>query len=39
MLLLCFQVAIGLKFTVRKSEIVPIGEVDNVHALAKIFGM
>ena len=39
MLLLCFQVVVGLKVTVHKSEMVPIGEVDNVHALAKIFGM
>ena len=38
-MLLFFQVAIGLKVTVPKSEIVPIGEVDNVHALAEIFGM
>ena len=27
MLLLCFQVAIGLKVTVRKSEMVPIGRL------------
>ena len=39
MLSLCFQVAIGLKVTIRKSEMVPIGEVDNVHALVEIFGM
>ena len=39
MLFLCFQVVISLKVTVHKSEMVPIGEVDNVHALAEIFGM
>ena len=38
MLLLCFQAVIGLKVNVLKSEMVPIGEVDNVHALAKILG-
>ena len=36
MLLLCFQAVIGLKVNVLKSELVPIGEVNNVHALAEI---
>ena len=36
MLLLCFQVVIGLKVNVRKSEMIPIGAVDNVHALVEI---
>ena len=36
MLLLCFQVVTGLKVNVLKSEMVPIGEVNNVHALAEI---
>ncbi|XP_050277959.1 uncharacterized protein LOC126719454 [Quercus robur] len=38
MLLLCFQAVTGLKVNVLKSEMVPIGEVNNVHALAKILG-
>ena len=38
MLLLCFQAVIGLKVNVSKSELVPIGEVNNVHALSKILG-
>ena len=38
LLLLCFQVVIGLKVNVQKSEMVPIGEVDDVHALAEILG-
>ena len=38
LLLLCFQVVIGLKVNVAKSEMVPIGEVNNVHALAEILG-
>ena len=29
---------IGLKVNVLKSELVPIGEVNNVHALAEILG-
>ena len=37
MLLLCFQVVIGSKVNVRKSEMIPIGAVDNVHALVEIF--
>ena len=37
-LLLCFQAVTGLKVNVAKSELVPIGEVNNVHVLAKIFG-
>ena len=35
-LLLCFQAVIGLKVNMLKSEMVPIGEVDDVHALAEI---
>ena len=38
LLLLCFQAVIGLKVNVQKSEMVPIGEVDDVHALAEILG-
>ena len=38
LLLLCFQAIIGLKVNVQKSEMVPIGEIDDVHALAKILG-
>ena len=38
MLLLCFQAVTGLKVNVSKSELVPIGEVNNVHALAEILG-
>ena len=38
MLLLCFQVVIGSKVNVRKSEMIPIAVVDNVHALAEILG-
>ena len=38
MLLLCFQAMTSLKVNVLKSEMVPIAEVDNVHALAKILG-
>ena len=38
MLLLCFQAVIGLKVNASKSELVPIGEVDNAHALAEIWG-
>ena len=33
-----FQVMIGLKVNLVKSEMVPIGEVNNVHALAEILG-
>ena len=32
LLLLCFQAVIGLKVNISKSEMVPIGEVNNVHA-------
>ena len=32
----CFQVFTGLKVNVGKSEIVPIGEVNNLDALANI---
>ena len=38
MLLLCFQAVTGLKVNTPKSEIVPIGEVPNVHVLAEILG-
>ena len=38
LLLLCFQAVTGLKFNLAKSEMVPIGEVNNVHVLAKILG-
>ncbi|XP_075645470.1 uncharacterized protein LOC142616518 [Castanea sativa] len=38
LLLLCFQAVIGLKVNVQKSEMVPIGEVDDVHTLAEILG-
>ena len=34
----CFQAVAGLKVNVSKSELVPIGEVNNVHALAEILG-
>ena len=36
LLLLSFQVVTGLKVNVLKSEMVLIGEVDDVHALAEI---
>ena len=38
MLLLCFHAVIGLKVNSLKSEMVPIGEVPNVHVLAEILG-
>ena len=38
MLLLCFQAVTGLKVNMLKSEMVPIGEVLNVHVLAEILG-
>ena len=38
MLLLCFETVIGLKVNALKSEMVPIGEVPNVHVLAEILG-
>ena len=38
MLLLCFQAVTGLKVNALKSEMVPIGEVPNVHVLNEILG-
>ena len=38
LLLLSFQVATGLKVNVHKGEMVSIGEVNDVHALAEILG-
>ena len=38
LLLLNFQAVTGLKVNVHKSEMVPIGEVDDMYALAKILG-
>ena len=38
LLLLCFQAMTGLKVNVQKSEMIPIGEVDDVHALIEILG-
>ena len=38
LLLLSFQAVTGLKVNVHKSEMVPIGEVVDVHALAEILG-
>ena len=38
MLLLCFEAVTGLKVNASKSEMVPIGEVPNVHVLAEILG-
>jgi len=38
MLLLCFQVVAGLKVYMRKSEMVPIGEVKNMYTLVEILG-
>ena len=38
MLLLCFEAVTGLKVNVLRSEMVPIGEVPNVHVLAEILG-
>ena len=38
LLLLCFQAVTGLKVNIAKSEMVPIGEVNNVHALFEILG-
>ena len=37
-MLLCFQAVTGLKVNVLKSEMVPIGEVPNIHVLAEILG-
>ena len=36
LVLSCFQAFTGLKVNVRKSEIVPVGEVNNLDALAYI---
>ena len=36
LVLTCFQAFIGLKVNVRKSEIIPIGEVRNIQFLANI---
>ena len=38
MLLLCFQAVTGLKVNALKGEMVPIGEVPNVHVLVEILG-
>ena len=38
MLLLCFQAVTGLRVNALKSEMVPIGEVPNVHVLTEILG-
>ena len=38
MLLLCFEAVTSLKINALKSEMVPIGEVPNVHVLAEILG-
>ena len=38
LLLLSFQAVIGLKVNVHNSEMIPIGDVDDVHALAEILG-
>ena len=38
MLLLCLQDVTSLKVNVHKSEMVPIGEVSNVHILVEIIG-
>ena len=38
MLLLCLQDVTSLKVNVHKSEMVPIGEVSNVHILVEILG-
>ena len=38
LLLLFFQAVTGLNVNVAKSEMVPIGEVNNVHALAETLG-
>ena len=37
-MLLCFQIVTGLKVNVLKSEMVPIGEVPNIHVLVEILG-
>ncbi|XP_065626478.1 uncharacterized protein LOC112004942 [Quercus suber] len=38
MLLICFTAVIGLKFKVTKSEMVSVGEVNNLDELAKVLG-
>ena len=38
LLLLCFQAMTGLKVNEAKSEMVPIGEINNVHVLVEILG-
>ena len=38
MLLTCFTVVIGLKINVSKSEMVPVGEVNNLDELANVLG-
>ena len=37
-LLLCFEAVTSLKVNTLKSEMVPIGEVPNVHVLTEILG-
>jgi hypothetical protein len=37
-LFLCFEAVLGLKINLSKSEIIPIGEVDDVESLASIIG-
>ena len=37
-LLICFELVSGLKVNLAKSFLVPVGEVSNVGALAKVFG-
>ena len=38
MLLTCFATVKGLKINVSKSEMVPVGEVNNLHELVEVFG-
>jgi hypothetical protein len=35
---LCFEAVSGLKINLSKSEIIPIGEVDDIESLASLFG-
>jgi len=37
-LLFCFEALSGLKINLSKSEIIPIGEVDDIESLARIIG-
>lgn len=37
-LFLCFEVVLGLKINLAKSELVPIGNVNDVEDLARILG-